>query len=93
MPASSSLRASRTRVAILSKLGLLFENEVKDDGEAIKAYLSITDMAPDDKGALAALARLYERGEKWQELADVLQRQMVVIGLENEPRGAPRIAA
>ncbi|MBK9070666.1 MAG: tetratricopeptide repeat protein [Myxococcales bacterium] len=72
------------RIAILSKLGLLFENEVKDDAEAIKAYLSITDMAPDDKGALAALARLYERGEKWQELADVLQRQMVVIGLEDD---------
>ncbi len=61
------------RIAIQTKIGQLYEDEVKDDTKAIAAYLAILDAAGDEPSALRALDRVYQRNAMWKELADILE--------------------
>jgi len=67
------------------KIAQLYEDEVKDDGKAVEAYKAILDTAGDDTSALASLDRIYVRNENWSDLADVLERQILVVGPDEEP--------
>ena len=67
---------SDERIAIQSKIGQLYEDEVKDDDKAIAAYQAILEAAGDEPSALRSLDRIYVRNAKWKELADVLGRQL-----------------
>jgi tetratricopeptide (TPR) repeat protein len=75
------------RIAIQSKIGQLYEDEVKDDAKAVTAYMGILDAAGDEPVALRALDRIYLRNSKWSELADILGRQLTVIGPEDDKPG------
>jgi len=68
------------RTEIQYKIGQLYEDEVKDDDRAIEAYREILDANGDELGALGALERIYSRNEKWEDLADVLGRQLILVG-------------
>ncbi|HEY1546829.1 MAG TPA: tetratricopeptide repeat protein, partial [Kofleriaceae bacterium] len=68
------------RIAIQSKIGQLYEDEIKDDKKAVAAYTAILDAAGDEPSALRSLDRIYVRNELWKELADVLGRQLTIIG-------------
>lgn len=68
------------RVRIQSQLGQLFETQVKDDAKAAAAYHAVLDIAGDDLGALGSLDRIYQRGGKWNELSDILTRQLALVG-------------
>ncbi len=68
------------RIAIQSKIGQLYEDEVKDDKKAITAYLAILDVAGDEASALRSLDRVYQRNANWKELADIIGRQLTSIG-------------
>ena len=72
------------RIAIQSKIGQLYEDEVKDDHKAIAAYQAILDAAGDEPSALRSLDRVYLRNALWKELADVLGRQLTIIGPEDD---------
>ena len=72
------------RIAIQSKIGQLYEDEVKDDKKAIAAYMAILDAAGDEPIALSSLDRIYLRNQQWKELADILGRQITIIGPEDE---------
>jgi len=72
------------RVDIQAKIGQLYEDEVKDDGKAIAAYLGILDAVGDEPKALSALDRVYLRNGKWPELADTLGRQLTIIGPDDD---------
>ncbi len=75
------------RVRIHSKIGQLYEDEVKDDKSAIKAYLAILDAVGDEPSALGALDRIYARNQMWAELADVISRQLTIVSPdEDRPR-------
>ena len=75
------------RIAIQSKVGQLYEDEVKDDGKAIAAYQAILDAAGDEPTALRSLDRVYLRNQKWKELADILGRQLTIIGPDEDKAG------
>ncbi|HSD87851.1 MAG TPA: hypothetical protein VLB44_10070, partial [Kofleriaceae bacterium] len=66
------------RIAIQSKVGQLYEDEIKDDKKAIAAYQAILDAAGDEPTALRALDRVYLRNSQWKELADILGRQITI---------------
>ncbi len=72
------------RIAIQSKIGQLYEDEVKDDHKAIAAYQAILDAAGDEASALRSLDRVYLRNAMWKELADVLGRQLTIVGPEDD---------
>ncbi|MBL0214683.1 MAG: tetratricopeptide repeat protein [Myxococcales bacterium] len=72
------------RIAIQAKIGQLYEDEVKDDKKAITAYLAILDAAGDEPTALRSLDRVYLRNSMWKELADILSRQLTIIGPDED---------
>src|SRR5262249_53544507 len=72
------------RIAIQQKIGQLYEDEIKDDKRAVAAYTAILDAAGDQPSALRSLDRIYVRNEMWKELADVLGRQITIIGPETD---------
>ena len=72
------------RIAIQSKIGQLYEDEVKDDKKAIAAYQAILDAAGDEPSALRSLDRVYLRNAMWKELADVLGRQLTIVGPDDD---------
>ncbi|MCE9573275.1 MAG: tetratricopeptide repeat protein [Deltaproteobacteria bacterium] len=72
------------RIQIQSKIGQLYEDEIKDDQKAIGAYQAILDAAGDEPIALAALDRIYVRNGTWKELADVLGRQLTIVGPDDD---------
>src|SRR5205823_2104556 len=66
------------------KIGQLYEDEIKDDQKAIAAYQGILDVAGDETRALRSLDRIYARNSMWKELADVLGRQLTIVGPEDD---------
>lgn len=72
------------RTRIYFKIGQLYEEEVSDDDRAIAAYLAIIDAEGELLAALQALDRVYLRNERYEELADVLERQIVLTDPEEE---------
>jgi len=60
------------------QLALLYEEQVRDVEKALALYRDILKTDPDDLQALRALGRLYQGTENWQELAKVIERQLVL---------------
>ncbi|MDQ3340002.1 MAG: tetratricopeptide repeat protein [Myxococcota bacterium] len=72
------------RVAIQLKIGILNEDEVKDDKKAVAAYQAILEQVGDEPGALRSLDRVYVRNSQWKELADVVSRQLTITGPDDD---------
>ena len=72
------------RIAIQSKIGQLYEDEVKDDKKAIAAYQSILDAMGDESSALRSLDRIYQRNAMWKELAEIIGRQLTIVGPDDD---------
>ena len=62
------------RIAIQSKIGQLYEDEVKDDKKAIAAYRRSSTPPATSRARCARSIAIYLRNAKWKELADVLGR-------------------
>lgn len=73
------------RLEIQFKMGQLYEDEVKDDAKAVTIYTEILDQVGDDVRALGALDRVYMRNQRWEELADVLVREIALLDPEERP--------
>jgi tetratricopeptide (TPR) repeat protein len=69
----------------LRRLARVADTRLGDPDRALEAWRSISEMQPDDKEALAALARLYYTQEDWESLVDVIARQ---IPLSDDPQKA-----
>ena len=65
---SSSRTIPTSAIAIQSKIGQLYEDEVKDDKKAVAAYMAILDATGDEPSALSSLDRIYLRNQQWKEL-------------------------
>lgn len=72
------------RTQIQFKIGQLYEDEVKDDAKAVEAYTAVLDAEGENLSALRALDRLFQRNERWAELADILGRELILVGPDQE---------
>ena len=69
------------RIAIQSKIGQLYEDEVKDDQKADRGVPGRSSTPRGDEPiALRSLDRIYVRNPQWKELADILGRQLTIVG-------------
>ena len=75
------------RIAIQTRIGQIYEDEIKDDHKAIAAYQAILDAAGDEPSALRSLDRVYQRNQMWKELADVVSRQLTIVGPDDDKAG------
>ena len=66
------------KVDLLLALGDLSESQLASTAKAIEAYQAAADLDADSDDALAALERLYRQGERWANLAKVLERRAEV---------------
>jgi tetratricopeptide (TPR) repeat protein len=63
------------RLTTLHTIALLEESELSDDAAAIDTYRSALDVDDSDLHSLEALSRLYARGARWRDLADLTRRR------------------
>lgn len=61
----------RTRLAV--RIGEVWEHQLYDIDEAIKAYQAVLDLDEMEDRALSALERLFEGRQQWKELIEILE--------------------
>jgi tetratricopeptide (TPR) repeat protein len=76
------------RVDVLLALGDLYETQLASTSKAIEAYERVTSGDLANADALAALERLYRRGERWGNLARVLEKRAELFDTSEPGRAA-----
>jgi tetratricopeptide (TPR) repeat protein len=66
-------------IALYLRIAHMCEDGLHDASRAIDAYRKILDIAPNQKEAIEALARLFEGTERWAELIEVTRRQIRIV--------------
>ncbi|HVZ74315.1 MAG TPA: tetratricopeptide repeat protein [Polyangia bacterium] len=66
------------RIDLLTKMGQVYEIELRDLDRAIDAFNDVLSVEQDHTDALAGLARLYEETEQWDRAVDVMRRLISV---------------
>jgi golgin subfamily B member 1 len=74
----------RRRVDLLLRLARVHEEETGQADDAITYYQQVVALEPDSKSALEALDRLYTRSQRWEELAEIVRREVKVAGSDEE---------
>jgi tetratricopeptide (TPR) repeat protein len=67
---------TRRQVDMLLRLARVYEDETGQIEEAIAAYRRIVEAEPDNKEALVSLDRLFSRSQQWDELAEIVRREI-----------------
>ncbi|MCB9591319.1 MAG: tetratricopeptide repeat protein [Sandaracinaceae bacterium] len=63
---------------LLAQNAMIFEEMLEEPENAIGVYNDILELDPTSQRALVALDRLYERLERWSDLADNIGRQLTI---------------
>ena len=71
------------RIDLYTKMGQVYEQELRDLDRAIEAYNDVLTVEDDHADALAGLARLYEKTEQWDRAVDMMRR---LIRVSTDPR-------
>jgi len=66
----------RRAIDLLLRLARVYEEETGQLDEAITTYRRAIEADPDNKQALVALDRLFGRAQQWDELADVVRKEI-----------------
>jgi tetratricopeptide (TPR) repeat protein len=69
------------RKELMTRLALVLADRVSDIGEAIVAYRAILDEYGSEHAVLAPLAALYEKAERWDDLAETLEADLAITEL------------
>lgn len=72
------------RRALLARVAQLDEDKLGDGASAIATWRDVLSDQPSDPAALHALERLYQAGERWQELVEILRRKIDIASSEEE---------
>lgn len=64
------------RLRTMTRIAELYEERLADDGEAIRRYQAVTDLAPDHLDALRGLDRLLAKTARYRELVPVLHHRL-----------------
>lgn len=67
-----------TQEELLAQNAMIFEELLDEPENAIRVYDEILELDPTSRRALVALDRLYERLERWSDLADNIGRQLTI---------------
>ena len=63
------------RLGALHTIAAIQESELRDDAGAVDTYRAALDVDEADPHSLEALSRLYARGERWRDLAELTRRR------------------
>ena len=72
------------KLAAKLELAEAYEDRVSDKAQAVQQYRAVLEEQPENLQALKGLERLYAHQELWQELLDVLERQLGLVSAERE---------
>src|SRR5689334_15489980 len=61
---------------MLLRVARVYEEELGQGERAIATFRRVLDAEPENRDAILALDRLYQAGERWNDLADVLRREI-----------------
>lgn len=64
------------RIALLVRRGRVASEHLNDTDAAVEAYEDVLSEEPEHVGAYSALASLYERKQRWPDVAAILERQV-----------------
>ena len=78
---------AEARHAHLVEMAVLAAERLADLRQAIGLWNEVLELAPGDRGAVTALAGLYEREKRWPALAEILSRLAESAGGEGSPEG------
>ncbi len=76
--------AEEEKLQIHFRLAMLYTDMLDAPEEAIHAYREVLNLRPDDMEALTSLEKLFERLERWTDLADNLQAQLDLVPDSNK---------
>jgi tetratricopeptide (TPR) repeat protein len=75
---------SSLQVEMLLRLARVYEEETREVDKAIATYRRVAEAEPDRKDGLVALDRLYTVTERWQDLADIVRREIRLADTEDQ---------
>ncbi|MGZ5966930.1 MAG: tetratricopeptide repeat protein, partial [Polyangiales bacterium] len=64
------------RVDLLSEMALVFEDSLDDPARAAAAYERVLPIDPENEGAIRSLDKLYQRSDRWADLAKLLAARL-----------------
>lgn len=64
------------QVEMLLRVARVYEEEMQTEPKAIITFRRVLEVEPDNSQAILALDRLYERGQHWADLAEILRREI-----------------
>lgn len=67
------------RAAVLFQIGVLQEDQLKDNLGALATFRRLLELKPDDAQALGRMESLCQKQERWPELADVLAKRIALM--------------
>jgi tetratricopeptide (TPR) repeat protein len=81
------------RAVVLFQIGVLQEDQLKDNLGALATFRRLLELKPDDTAALARMESLCQKQERWPELADVLAKRIKLMPPEQSLELKYRLAA
>jgi len=75
---------SSLQVEMLMRLARVYEEETREVDKAIATYKRVAEAEPDRRDGLVALDRLYTVTERWQDLADIIRREIRLADTEEQ---------
>ena len=81
---------AKDRIALYTKMGQVYETELRDLDRAIDAYSDVLNVEMDHIDALAGLARLYEETEQWDRAIEMMRR-LLRVSDRPEAEGRPQL--
>jgi tetratricopeptide (TPR) repeat protein len=66
------------------QIAAIYEHELRDNEQAIAAYLDVETVLPNHGDTMEALTRVYEKTSQWQKAADVLERRAQVAEVKSQ---------
>ncbi|QED26195.1 tetratricopeptide repeat protein [Microvenator marinus] len=80
----SATESRRQKLYLLEKVAEIAEDRLQHTEVAIGAWEEILELDPEQSRAFAALGRLYSRGERWNDLLMLNERELGLIDDEEE---------
>jgi len=85
---SNLLPQESERCSVFEEMALLAEHALEKNEDAIGLWEEVLLLKPDHLDALHQLQRLLEHAQKWEELAESIERELRLIGEEDSDRSA-----